>query len=319
MDEKKHNISVIIPSLGNQQNLKTVLDSIMVQDIQDYEVLLVINGINDSDERRELAQFVKNYPEHIRLFFLDAKGINLARNYGIERAQSEVLFFLDDDCQLSYKSFLKDHVSYHNQHAEVFAYGGGYTLSPAARYFDVVYNDLQMRWFLSGLMEAPAVKFLLGGNFSVKSSLIKANAIYFDESIVYGGTEFDFFTHAHLSALKMYMNQLNLFHLTRESFFSLTRKLYKQGKGKAIVDSKYPASVAKEVGEESGADSEHRWILAYFNYVFWFGYYRQLKSECKFILHIASDCLNKINFLRFKALQKIGVVLSNKKNDGDRF
>jgi glycosyltransferase involved in cell wall biosynthesis len=264
---------------------------------------------------------LQSFPESYKLFFLELKGANVARNFGIAKSQSELLFFLDDDCKINYPSFLKQHVDYHVHNASLFAAGGGYCLNESAQFLDEIYNYLQMRWFLSAEVETPRSRFLLGGNFSVKKQKLIENHILFDEKIAYGGTEYDFFKRAELAGLEMHMNQGEVSHLTAESFLSLSRKIFKQGKGKAIIDQRYPKSnfIVSDYNNNETLSLVRRLTLVYFNYVFWWGYYCQLKQKSKIIRHLFKDSYNYVNFYRYKTIERVNNEIVTKKNKGDRF
>lgn len=323
-----YNISIIIPTLGNIENLERLMKSIVSQyiDQNNYEVLIIVNGMSEKQERNNLNKWSEKYSENLKVYFTSEKGVNFARNFGLNRAKFSVALFLDDDCELSNFYFLEEHIRLHKLHSQIFATGGTYLLPACAKYFDEVYNHLQMKWFVAGLKDAELglkTHYLLGGNFSVKLDAVKNNKLKFDEKILYGGSEYEFFKRANSLGLEMLINELDVIHHTQETLLSLTRKIFKQGQGKAYIDGIYQTAeqgYAKEKKiSNSAEDPVHSAARLYFNYVFWIGYYFFQRKYFRIFYHIAKHWLDSLNRLRFEVLNKISQQISNKKEKGDRF
>ena len=86
-------LSIIIP-LYNKQNyiLKTV-NSVLSQDVDDYEIVIVDDGSTDNS-----VKVVESIADsHIRLFRKENGGPSSARNYGVRMAKGEWILFLDAD------------------------------------------------------------------------------------------------------------------------------------------------------------------------------------------------------------------------------
>lgn len=319
ISETSCELSIIVPSLGDVEKLTSLFLSLTQQKIkrEKFEILVIFNGPRFSSIPQNLLSLRDSFLADldIEYYSLHEKGANRGRNEGIRHAKSEVLLFLDDDCLLQQSFFLQQHIEFHKENAEVFSYGGGYVLNDSATFFEKIYNVLQMRWFISGRIGGEMsrqTQYLLGGNFSVKKSLMTAKEILFDESIVYGGTEHEFFKKANQIGLKMQSNDLDVIHVAGVHFIDLNRKILKQGRGKAIIDSKF-SSVNSENSAEYRADSLIvRAFLIYFNYVFWFGYYAYSRQYFSFIKKLISDFLGKLNFFRFRLVEQ-----NNKKIDGE--
>lgn len=92
-------ISVVVPVYNVQDYLAVCLDSILQQQYQDFEIIIVDDG--STDNSGEIArQYAENHPSKIRLISQDNKGLGGARNTGIEAAAGEYLLFVDSDDQL---------------------------------------------------------------------------------------------------------------------------------------------------------------------------------------------------------------------------
>jgi len=87
-------VSVVIPTCNRPHLIKQTLDSVLKQSFQDFEIIVVDDGIK---ERVEKA--VKSYNDsRIRYIQHEVnKGGGVARNTGIKNAVGEYIAFLDDD------------------------------------------------------------------------------------------------------------------------------------------------------------------------------------------------------------------------------
>ncbi len=128
-------ISVIIPVYHSEKTLGTCLGSVLSQDYKNVELLVVLNGMDRSDQSAlccldvirdcaaagKVSALYENGLEDlagqngsgqeesgdqdslfetcplIRVFWRNEKGVSTARNYGIRKAKGELLLFLDSD------------------------------------------------------------------------------------------------------------------------------------------------------------------------------------------------------------------------------
>lgn len=320
-------ISIIIPTLGNLENLERLVRSIINQNIDrnNYEVLIVVNGPVAKKDKEKLHKWSLLLIENIKVYFISEKGVNFARNFGLSHAKFSIALFLDDDCELFNKHFLKEHIRLHNANQQVFATGGGYLLPIYSKFMDEIYNCLQMRWFISGIDDSQLslrTQYLLGGNFSIKLQILKDKNLKFDEEILYGGSEYEFFKKANIARLEIFTNELDVIHHTQETIFTLSRKIFKQGRGKALIDGKYKtikqSASYKKTAKNSGSFFV-KMAEIYFNYVFWTGYYFYKKKYLIIFFHIAKDFVSFLNILRFNILSKVTHQIKEKKEKGGRF
>lgn len=94
-------ISVVIPVFNRAAVLPRAIDSVLSQDLQDFELIVVDDKSSDGS-----ADVAREYDDpRIHVFELDAhSGGNSARNAGIRAARAEFIAFLDsDDAYLPHK------------------------------------------------------------------------------------------------------------------------------------------------------------------------------------------------------------------------
>jgi len=83
-------LSIILPTYNNEKTLKETLESIKIQNFEDYEILLLDGGSEDKTleiARKFKCKIIKN-PDKIE---------EKARILGIKKAKGDILFFVDAD------------------------------------------------------------------------------------------------------------------------------------------------------------------------------------------------------------------------------
>ncbi|WP_337964724.1 glycosyltransferase family A protein [uncultured Flavobacterium sp.] len=94
--------SVIIPLYNKENFIENTIKSVLNQTFQDFEIIVINDGSTDKSEEK-LLQF-KDL--RIQYFSKDNEGVSIARNYGVEKAKSNFITFLDAD-DYWYPNFLK--------------------------------------------------------------------------------------------------------------------------------------------------------------------------------------------------------------------
>jgi glycosyltransferase involved in cell wall biosynthesis len=93
--------SVVIPWHRNLDDLRRAIASVFAQSEQDFEIIVVVNGVGD-DDFRSVVDLSDDARFHVAR--LADAGASPARNLGLEMAAGELVFFLDaDDAFLAHK------------------------------------------------------------------------------------------------------------------------------------------------------------------------------------------------------------------------
>lgn len=88
-------ISIIVPIYNTEKYLRDCINSVLSQQYEDYELLLINDGSTDSSER--ICHDYALRDSRVKVFNKSNGGQPEALNYGIERAMGDYLMFLDAD------------------------------------------------------------------------------------------------------------------------------------------------------------------------------------------------------------------------------
>jgi len=105
--------SIIIPLFNKENFIQNTLTSVLNQTCNDFEIIIVNDGSTDKSEEKVLS--FKD--PRIRYFFKENDGVSTARNFGIEKAKSNYITFIDAD-DYWYPDFLQEMFGYINKFPE---------------------------------------------------------------------------------------------------------------------------------------------------------------------------------------------------------
>lgn len=92
-------ISVIVPTFNRENFIGYCIDSILEQTYQNFELIIVDDGSNDSTK-----DILQRYYDKIKIIRQENKGVSAARNNGLKIAKGDYIAFCDsDDTWLSEK------------------------------------------------------------------------------------------------------------------------------------------------------------------------------------------------------------------------
>ena len=87
--------SVVIPLYNKEHYIEATIRSVLSQNCQDFEVIVVDDGSKDNS----LALARKYESDRVRVIPQENQGVSVARNTGIENARGKFIAFLDADDQ----------------------------------------------------------------------------------------------------------------------------------------------------------------------------------------------------------------------------
>lgn len=92
-------LSIIIPMYNTENYIRATLESIRIQDFDDYQIIVVDDGSTDSSLAVAKEYAVKD--ERISVLHKENGGQSSARNLGMRYAGGEYILFVDSDDQLA--------------------------------------------------------------------------------------------------------------------------------------------------------------------------------------------------------------------------
>lgn len=94
---QKLNFSIIIPVYNRPDEMKELLDSLVVQTYQEFELVVVEDGSTIKSE-----DLCKSYSDRLNIsyYYKENEGPSIGRNYGLANAKGNYFLFFDSDCIL---------------------------------------------------------------------------------------------------------------------------------------------------------------------------------------------------------------------------
>lgn len=295
-------ISVVIPSSGSLSYVESLVQS-MVDYLQAYslEIIVVCNP-----SKMEMNQILDRFQSlDIKVLQTDVIGVNHARQMGLVKATHQYVLFLDDDCRFTHSDQLTRIFVEISNHPDLFAVGGYYNstnfdLNSIAR----AYAQNQMSWLKQGLVDSTQKlhAYLIGGFFIMNKTMAGQHSLSFDEAMIFGGTEKDFFLRANQLGLKMRLLDVSIEHFYPDVRLPYLIKVYKQGRGLRYINDKGLAFESKYLDFV-----EKNMFAIFFDTVFWSGYYLSKNEYARYLQYLykkTSDSLNEKKLLILNKLKK---------------
>lgn len=88
-------ISVVIPVYNAKKTLRQTVNSVLIQDLKEFEIILVDDGSTDGTET--ICDELAEETDLIRVIHKINRGVSSARNAGIDASEGEYITFVDAD------------------------------------------------------------------------------------------------------------------------------------------------------------------------------------------------------------------------------
>ena len=98
-------VSIIMPLYNKKQYVEKVINAIIDQTYQDWELIVVNDGSSDGSEK--IVQQMNQKDDRIKLINQENKGVSEARNKALQFAKGKWIWFVDAD-DIPQKDFLKN-------------------------------------------------------------------------------------------------------------------------------------------------------------------------------------------------------------------
>jgi glycosyltransferase involved in cell wall biosynthesis len=106
-------VSVIIPAYNAEQYIAAAIESVLIQDHKDFELLIINDGSTDGTE--EIIRGFKD--ERIRYFRQENRGLAATHNTGIRQSRGEFIIKLDADDKMT-PDLISQHIRQFEKHPE---------------------------------------------------------------------------------------------------------------------------------------------------------------------------------------------------------
>ena len=114
--------SIIIPLYNKEKFIENTIRSVLGQSFEDFELIVVNDG--STDKSLELVNKLKD--KRIKTYSISNAGVSKARNFGIQKATSKLIVFLDAD-DLWKNNHLQELYKLRKAHPHCGLYAMGYT------------------------------------------------------------------------------------------------------------------------------------------------------------------------------------------------
>ena len=183
-------ISVIIPVYNTEKYLGKCINSVLCQDFSDFEAIIVNDGSNQ--ECRNKCNLLLEKDNRIKVYHKENGGLSSARNFGLNMAKGEYVFFLDSDDFLLQGAFSFLYEKAVKTGADITA--TGYNLVYGKNENQVCYETRVLKGenvhnFLPSLKEKNLLDTCCGKLY--KRSFLKNTGVTFTQNEIYEDTEFN--------------------------------------------------------------------------------------------------------------------------------
>ncbi len=96
---KEIKLSIIVPIYNVEKYLEKCIESLLKQDEENYEILLINDG--STDNSLEICKKYESEYKNIKVFNKKNGGLSSARNYGLDKAEGKYISFIDSDDWIS--------------------------------------------------------------------------------------------------------------------------------------------------------------------------------------------------------------------------
>lgn len=210
-------ISIIIPVYNVERYLSECLDSVLAQNIEDFELILVNDGSTDSSGK--ICDAYAEIDNRIRVFHQANAGSSTARNLGISKAQGKYICFIDSDDTVT-PHYLASFLPGINQDADLCVQGLLEHIAGEITYekkFVEQYHASVVSALDAGMLHfrGPVCKLFC-------ADIIRKNNIAFPKHIVYG--EDAVFFYNYLSHISTIFTSAECCYYYRKGIDSVTRR-----------------------------------------------------------------------------------------------
>lgn len=120
MGKKMNSFSIIIPTYNSDKEIVKTINSILQQNYDNYEVIIIDDGSKDKTKSC-IDKYCKN--DKIKYFYQENSGVSSARNKGLSKASNEYIMFVDSDDELFDNALITCNEYINKYDADLYSFG----------------------------------------------------------------------------------------------------------------------------------------------------------------------------------------------------
>lgn len=180
--------SIIIPLFNKENFISDTISSALNQTFTDFEIIVVNDGSTDNSLGK--VEAIKD--SRIKLYTIKNQGVSHARNFGINKAKTDYICFLDAD-DYWYNNHLDHLFTLLEKHPNCGLYASAYKKKIGKSLLNSVYKNIPKHSGWSGIVDDYFESSLVNSIAWTSAVMIPKNILdsigYFDENITFGAGE----------------------------------------------------------------------------------------------------------------------------------
>jgi glycosyltransferase involved in cell wall biosynthesis len=242
-------VTVVIPTKNCSNSVGRLLDSLLKQSYQDFEVL-VVDSSNDTT-----SEIASRYA--VRVVECRTNGLTIARNVGVKSSSGEIICFVDGDCTME-PDWLDRIVAEFKKNPQIGCVGGSVLSNESSfigRYYSEAFIPIYPKYskpslIVGQLADQPfsEARFPAGCNMAFKKdALTKVGG--FNENWKNAWDEFEVMNRLLQAGYSISVNpKIIVYHSPRSSIFGTIRQAYSYGYGAGTFAKTHKGTLTARVG-----------------------------------------------------------------------
>lgn len=232
-------VSIVIPVYNGAGTLRQCIDSVLNQDYDNYEAVVVDN--NSTDGTKEIIREFQKRDKRVNCVFEAARGRGVARNAGINNACGDIIAMTDADCIVpqNWLAQLTRPIIYENESAVM-----GAEKNSIKNYWAINIQDADAL-FLKRNSDGKYISLVDTKNFAVKTSIMKK--LMFDPRLEVF-EDFDLYLRLKNSTRIRFCPSIEVEHRHRNSFKETVKTNFNRGYWVVKVYKKFSGAKTFQMG-----------------------------------------------------------------------
>jgi glycosyltransferase involved in cell wall biosynthesis len=212
-------LSIIITVYNDENNISRCINSVLSQIYPDFECLIIDDG--STDKTSSICDEYSKNDKRIRVFHKENEGISKTRQYGINRANGEYIYFIDSDDWIdsSFTADILEEINKDKPDLLFFDYFKNYSKNKSIYKSQKPFskdNDIIVEFILEKkILSCP-------WNFVISKLFIINNKVFFNKKINYGEDTLFIIELLFNNPIIIYINKAYYHHFINDSSYTRT-------------------------------------------------------------------------------------------------